>query len=105
MTENKWEGYVRKVVPYIPGEQPKDTDVVKLNTNENPYPPAPSVRKIIDNFDISDMRLYPAPDSEVLVNAIVERYKLKSSQIFVGVGSDDVISMAFLTFFNSDKPI
>ncbi|MDE6787857.1 MAG: histidinol-phosphate transaminase [Ruminococcus sp.] len=105
MTENKWEGYVRKVVPYIPGEQPKDTDVVKLNTNENPYPPAPSVRKIIDNFDISDMRLYPAPDSEVLVNAIAERYKLKSSQIFVGVGSDDVISMAFLTFFNSDKPI
>lgn len=105
MTENKWEGYVRKVVPYIPGEQPKDTDVIKLNTNENPYPPAPSVRKIIDNFDISNMRLYPAPDSEVLVNAIAERYRLKSLQIFVGVGSDDVISMAFLTFFNSDKPI
>ncbi len=105
MTENKWEGYVRKVVPYVPGEQPKDTDVVKLNTNENPYPPAPSVREIMDRFDISQMRLYPAPDSEVLVNAIAERYGLKSSQIFVGVGSDDVISMAFMTFFGSDKPI
>ncbi|MDE5764520.1 MAG: histidinol-phosphate transaminase [Ruminococcus sp.] len=105
MTENKWESCVRRVVPYVPGEQPKNTDVVKLNTNENPYPPAPSVRGIIDNFDISDMRLYPAPDSEVLVNAIAGRYGLKPSQIFVGVGSDDVISMAFMTFFNSDKPV
>lgn len=105
MTENKWEGYVRKVVPYVPGEQPKDTDVIKLNTNENPYPPCPSVRGIMDGFDISDMRLYPNPDSEVLVSAIAERYGLKSSQIFVGVGSDDVISMAFMTFFGSDKPI
>lgn len=105
MTENKWEGYVRKVVPYVPGEQPKENDVVKLNTNENPYPPAPSVREVMDRFDIYDMRLYPAPDSDVLVNAIAERYGLKSSQIFVGVGSDDVISMAFMTFFGSDKPI
>ncbi|MCM1133244.1 MAG: histidinol-phosphate transaminase [Ruminococcus flavefaciens] len=105
MTENKWEGYVRKVVPYTPGEQPKDSDVVKLNTNENPYPPCPSVRGILDGFDISQMRLYPAPDSDVLVNAIAERYGLKSSQVFVGVGSDDVISMAFMTFFGSDKPI
>ncbi len=105
MTENKWEGYVRKVVPYTPGEQPKDSDVVKLNTNENPYPPAPSVREVLDRFDISNMRLYPAPDADVLVNAIAERYNLKPLQIFVGVGSDDVISMAFLTFFGSDKPI
>lgn len=105
MTGNKWEGYVRKVVPYTPGEQPKESDVVKLNTNENPYPPCPSVREILDRFDISDMRLYPAPDADVLVNAIAERYNLKTSQIFVGVGSDDVISMAFLTFFGSDKPV
>lgn len=105
MTENKWEGYVRKAVPYTPGEQPKDSNVVKLNTNENPYPPCPSVREVLDRFDISDMRLYPAPDADVLVNAVAERYGLKSSQIFVGVGSDDVISMAFLTFFGSDKPI
>ncbi|MDE7365541.1 MAG: histidinol-phosphate transaminase [Ruminococcus sp.] len=105
MTEKKWEQSVRKVIPYVPGEQPQETDVVKLNTNENPYPPCPSVRAVLDKFDISKMRLYPAPDAKVLVDAIAERYKLNPSQIFVGVGSDDVISMAFMTFFNSDKPI
>lgn len=105
MSNNMWEGCVRKVVPYFPGEQPKDTDVIKLNTNENPYPPAPAVKELMENFDISRMRLYPTPDADVLVNAIAGRYGLKPSQVFVGVGSDDVISMAFLTFFGSDKPI
>lgn len=61
-----WEKNVRRVVPYTPGEQPKETDVIKLNTNENPYPPAPAVRKILDEFDVSRMRLYPAPDADVL---------------------------------------
>ncbi len=102
---NSWEENVRRVVPYVPGEQPKETDIIKLNTNENPYPPSPAVQKILDGFDISRMRLYPTPDAEILVNAIAERYALKPSQVFVGVGSDDVISMAFLTFFNSGKPI
>ena len=102
---NTWENNVRRVVPYVPGEQPKDTDVIKLNTNENPYPPAPGVRYILDSFDIADMRLYPTPDAAVLTEAIADTYGLKTSQVFVGVGSDDVISMAFLTFFNSDKPV
>lgn len=102
---NKWENNVRRVVPYTPGEQPKEKNIIKLNTNENPYPPAPAVRDILNNYNVSDMRLYPNPDSEILVNAIAERYGLKPSQVFVGVGSDDVISMAFMTFFNSDKPI
>ncbi len=101
----KWELYVRKVVPYVPGEQPQESNVIKLNTNENPYPPAPGVRAVTDGFDISRMRLYPDPEASVLVEAIAERYRLKPSQIFVGVGSDDVISMAFMTFFGSDKPI
>ncbi len=105
MNENKWESYVRRVVPYTPGEQPKESGIIKLNTNENPYPPAPGVRKLLDGFDISKMRLYPAPDAEVLVNAIAERYNVKPSQVFVGVGSDDVIAMAFMTFFGSDKPV
>lgn len=100
-----WEENVRKVVPYVPGEQPKFQDVIKLNTNENPYPPAPAVRELLDGFDTSRMRLYPDPDASVLVNALAENYGVKPSQIFVGVGSDDVISMAFMTFFNSDKPI
>ena len=102
---NSWESSVRKVVPYVPGEQPKNTDVIKLNTNENPYPPAPEVRKILDRFDVSRMRLYPTPDASELTNAIAESYGVDPAQVFVGVGSDDVISMAFLTFFNSDKPV
>ena len=102
---NSWENSVRKVVPYVPGEQPKNTDVIKLNTNENPYPPAPEVRKILDSFDVSRMRLYPTPDASELTNAIAARYGVDPAQVFVGVGSDDVISMAFLTFFNSEKPI
>lgn len=100
-----WENNVRRVVPYVPGEQPKDTNVVKLNTNENPYPPSPNVRKALDDFDCGKMRLYPDPEASVLVDAIAENYGVKPEQVFVGVGSDDVISMAFLTFFNSDKPV
>ncbi len=100
-----WENNVRRVVPYTPGEQPKVSDIIKLNTNENPYPPASGVQKILDDFDISKMRLYPDPNAEILVNALAETYHVKPNQIFVGVGSDDVISMAFLTFFNSERNI
>lgn len=103
--ENLWENNVRKVIPYTPGEQPKDSDIIKLNTNENPYAPSPKVKAILDNYDISKMRLYPDPDATVLVEAIAERYNVKPSQVFVGVGSDDVLSIAFLTFFNSEKPV
>lgn len=102
---NKWESYVRRVVPYTPGEQPQESGVIKLNTNENPYPPASGVRRILDDFDCGRMRLYPTPDASVLVNAIAKTYGVKTSQIFVGVGSDDVLAMAFMTFFGSDKPI
>lgn len=100
-----WENNVRRVVPYTPGEQPKIMDVVKLNTNENPYPPAPNVQKILDSFSTDEMRLYPDPTAQILIDALAERYHVKPSQVFVGVGSDDVISMAFMTFFNSDKPV
>lgn len=102
---SSWESNIRKVVPYTPGEQPKEKNIIKLNTNENPYPPCKAVRDILDNFNEDRMKLYPDPDATVLVDAIADRYGLKPSQVFVGVGSDDVISMAFLTFFNSDKPI
>lgn len=100
-----WESNVRKVVPYVPGEQPKDKGIIKLNTNENPYPPADGVIKALKDYDADNLRLYPDPSSEELVNALAERYGVKPSQVFVGVGSDDVISMAFMTFFNSNKPI
>ena len=100
-----WEENVRRVVPYVPGEQPKDTKVIKLNTNENPYPPAPGVEKLKQEFACDRLRLYPDPEATVLVDAIAKRYGVKPEQVFVGVGSDDVLAMAFLTFFNSPKPI
>ena len=100
-----WEQYIRKVTPYTPGEQPKTANVVKLNTNENPYPPAPGVSKALCDMDSAILRKYPDPDATELVDAIAKYYGVKSNQVFVGVGSDDVLGMAFLTFFNSDKPI
>ena len=100
-----WEKYVRKVVPYTPGEQPKINNLIKLNTNECPYPPSPLVKDRLKKLSYEDLRLYPDPDASALVQALSEYYRVPEDQIFVGVGSDDVISMAFLTFFNSDKPI
>ena len=85
-----WENNVRKVIPYTPGEQPKVSGIIKLNTNENPYPPSPAAREALKAFDSDEMRLYPAPDASELVEAIAETYSVKSSQVFVGVGSDDL---------------
>ncbi|MBQ1172571.1 MAG: histidinol-phosphate transaminase [Lachnospiraceae bacterium] len=100
-----WEENVRKVVPYTPGEQPRNTNVIKLNTNECPYPPAPGVKKALQEFDVDTLRLYPDPSATVLVDALADYYGVKSSQVFVGVGSDDVLAMIFMTFFNSKNPI
>ena len=100
-----WEKNVRKVVPYTPGEQPKAEKMIKLNTNENPYPPSPMVKAALKNMESDCMRLYPDPTAHMLVEAIAEFYHLREDQIFVGVGSDDVLAMIFLTFFNSTKPI
>ena len=95
---------IRKVEPYVPGEQPKER-VIKLNTNENPYPPAPGVAKVLKEMDADSLRLYPDPAADILVEELSRFYRVGKEQIFVGVGSDDVLSMCFLTFFNSDKPI
>ncbi len=100
-----WEDNVRKVVPYVAGEQPKDQDVIKLNTNENPHPPAPGVAAAIRGFDCDVLRRYPDPDVSLLVHALARRHGLSDRQVFVGVGSDDVLAMSFLTFFYSDKPV
>lgn len=100
-----WEENVRKVVPYVPGEQPKRSNMIKLNTNECPYPPAPGVQEVLAKFDTDKLRLYPDPNATVLVDAIADAYGVKNSQVFVGVGSDDVLAMIFLTFFNSKNPI
>lgn len=102
-----WENYVRQVVPYIPGEQPQGERLVKLNTNENPYPPAPGVLWALSEMerDYDRLRKYPDPNASALVDVLADYYRLQPSQVFVGVGSDDVIAMAFMTFFNSEKPI
>jgi len=101
----KWETTIRKVVPYTPGEQPNHPGMIKLNTNENPYPPAPGVLAAMHGIQETSLRLYPDPASSVLVQALAEAYHRPADQFFVGVGSDDVIAMAFQTFFNSEKPI
>lgn len=95
---------IRKVEPYVPGEQPQNK-VVKLNTNENPYPPAPGVERALREMDVDRLRLYPDPSAEKLVSALAQYYQVGGDQVFVGVGSDDVLSMCFLTFFNSEKPV
>lgn len=100
-----WESYVRKVVPYVPGEQPREERMIKLNTNENPYPPAPGVLRVLRDFDADALRLYPEPTCKGLVDAIAEHFGLTPGQVFVGVGSDDVLAMIFMTFFNSKKPL
>lgn len=100
-----WENKVRKVVPYVPGEQPKNQKVIKLNTNENPYPPSPLVAEALRQMTTDHMRKYPDPAAENLVEAIAGELGLRPQQVFAGVGSDDVLAMVFLTFFNSEKPV
>lgn len=100
-----WEENIRKVVPYTPGEQPKIKNLIKLNTNENPYPPAPEVAEALASFPADTLRLYPDPAVSELSQAIAGYHGLDSSQVFVGVGSDDVLAVSFLTFFNSKKPL
>lgn len=100
-----WEDNVRRVVPYTPGEQPKMSNLIKINTNENPYPPSPRVQERLNTYRAEDFKKYPDPTCSKLVEALAKAYGRKPEETFVGVGSDDVIAMAFLTFFNSDKPI
>ena len=100
----EYERNIRKVEPYVPGEQPQNK-VIKLNTNENPYPPSPRVAKALAEMDTDRLRLYPDPACTALTEALADFYHVNPDQVFVGVGSDDVLSMCFLTFFNSKKPI
>ena len=99
-----FEENIRKVEPYVPGEQPTGK-VIKLNTNENPYPPAKGVTEALESMNTDRLRKYPDPTADILVKELANFYNVGEEQVFVGVGSDDVLSMCFLTFFNSDKPI
>ncbi len=100
-----WEQNIRKVVPYVAGEQPTDTNIIKLNTNENPYGPSPKVQELADHMDSDVLKKYPDQTAGDLVRAIADYHGFKPEEVFVGVGSDDVLAMCFMTFFNSDKPV
>ena len=103
--DNLWIKNLRKVEPYVPGEQSKEKDIVKLNANENPYPPSPAVIEVINNFDCKGLKLYPDANAAEFKTAIAEFYGVKKENVFIGNGSDDVLALSFQSFFNSEKPI
>lgn len=100
-----WSNILNEIDPYVPGEQPQDKKYIKLNTNENPYPPSPRVMEAVKKSANEDLRLYPDPDCCVLRSAIAEYYNQEKDNIFVGNGSDEILALAFYAFFKQDKPI
>ncbi|WP_373232196.1 histidinol-phosphate transaminase [Cohnella sp.] len=100
-----WSKLTASLVPYVPGEQPKDQRYIKLNTNENPYPPSPKVIEAIQAAVNEDLRLYPDPTCEKLTEKIAHYYRLTEDQVFVGNGSDEILAFAFQGFFSPDRPI
>ncbi len=96
---------IRNVTPYTPGEQPEDKEKIKLNTNENPYPAPKSVTEAISGISRDTLKRYPSPGASALVNAVAKEYNVYPENVFVGVGSDDVLGMSFLTFFNGSLPV
>ena len=109
--EKLWRKNFINIEPYTAGEQPKSADIIKLNANENPYPPSPRVLKTIADFNGGELRQYPSMDSAPLRKAVAEHcgglngVSLSPENVFIGNGSDDVLAAAFRAFFNSDKPI
>lgn len=100
-----WSEKVRQLSPYVPGEQPKIPDLIKLNTNENPYPPSPRVRQVLTDEAVDQLRLYPDPNSTALRQTIADYYGLTPEQTFVGNGSDEVLAFAFMAFFQQEQPL
>ncbi|CAM0802487.1 histidinol-phosphate transaminase [Acinetobacter baumannii] len=103
-----WSPEVRELEPYVPGEQPKIQNLLKLNTNENPYPPSPKVVEAVQavlHEQADALRLYPDPDATALKQAIAKHQNIDVSQVFVGNGSDEVLAHIFKAFFLQDEPI
>ncbi|WP_353980838.1 histidinol-phosphate transaminase [Salinicola endophyticus] len=99
-----WSPAVRALTPYVPGEQPREK-LVKLNTNENPYPPSPAVAQVLRDIDTEQLRRYPDPDSRALREALAEVHGVAPEQVFVGNGSDEVLAFAFQAFFCQPQPL
>lgn len=100
-----WSKLVHSLTPYVPGEQPKINNLIKLNTNENPYGPSPKVIAALQKEAADTLRLYPDPNSDALKQAIAEYHGLNSNQVFVGNGSDEVLAHVFNALLKHDKPI
>lgn len=100
-----WSGFVHDIVPYVPGEQPKIANLVKLNTNENPYGPSPKAIAAMQAELGNDLRLYPDPNSDKLKQAIADFYQIDKAYVFVGNGSDEVLAHVFYGLLKHDLPI
>src|SRR5690554_3392138 len=100
-----WSRLVHQLTPYVPGEQPKMANLIKLNTNENPYPPSPKVMAAITGAVDARLRLYPDPNADRLKEAIADYYGLAPRQVFVGNGSDEVLAHAFCGLLKQDQPL
>ena len=100
-----WQDKLRQVEPYVAGEQPKINNMMKLNTNENPYGPCKQIKDILKEIDIEKLKLYPNSDGEELRHALAKYPGLKDEQVFLGNGSDEVLALTFLTFFNGSDPV
>lgn len=100
-----WSDAIRQLTPYVPGEQPKISNIIKLNTNENPYAPSPEVNRIIHSFSTERLRLYPDPDASALKSTLANYVGLTSEHVFVGNGSDEVLAHTFMAFFRQPKPL
>lgn len=105
MDKKYWSDRIQTLVPYTPGEQPKDRVFIKLNTNENPYAPSPKVLQAISEATDSTLRLYPDPEATQLRGAIATHYGLKPEQVFCGNGSDEVLGLIFYAFFTPGKKV
>ncbi|MGH8418390.1 MAG: histidinol-phosphate transaminase [Pseudomonas sp.] len=100
-----WSPFVRDLVPYVPGEQPKLTKLVKLNTNENPYGPSPKAIEAMRAEVNDDLRLYPDPNSDLLKQSVARYYGVDTNRVFLGNGSDEVLAHAYHAFFLQEKPL
>lgn len=99
-----WNQKTNALEPYVAGEQPKDGQkVIKLNTNENPYPPSPKCEEILKNFDISELRLYPNTDAQIVKEAVAKKNGVKPQNVFVGNGSDEVLAICWQAFFENEN--
>ncbi len=104
MNKQYWAARIQTAEPYVPGEQPKDRRYIKLNTNENPYPPSPKVAAALQDADLSALRLYPDPECEGLRAALAQNKGLTREQVFVSNGSDELLAFSYLAFMDDTTP-